>query len=116
MLRQLCRFASGIWRLRSDDPIIHPPAVRGSSVRALMMTLSQDRLLDDKFNETDMRMIADNMVADLVGSAVVAQAPKPPVVLITFGEEPHRRAHRHEEHDRQDPHRGYQERQVQVYR
>ena len=30
--------------------------------------MSQDRLLDDKFNESDMRMIADSMIASLTGS------------------------------------------------
>lgn len=46
--------------------------------------ISEQRLLDDKFNETDMRMIADEMVKSLTGSAVVAEAKKPPVVLVTL--------------------------------
>ncbi len=46
--------------------------------------ISQARLLDDKFNETDMRMIADQMVQSMVGSAVVQEAKRPPVVLITL--------------------------------
>ncbi len=46
--------------------------------------ISQARLLDDKFNETDMRMIADTMVTSMTGSAVVQEAKRPPVVLITL--------------------------------
>lgn len=46
--------------------------------------LSQDRLLDDKFNESDMRQIAQSMVDSLVGSPVVREAKKPPVVLVTM--------------------------------
>lgn len=46
--------------------------------------LSQDRLLDDKFNESDMRMIADSMVKSLVDSAVIREAKKRPVVLVTM--------------------------------
>jgi len=46
--------------------------------------LSEDRLLDDKFNESDMRRIADTMVASLVESAVVKESKKPPVVLVTL--------------------------------
>jgi len=46
--------------------------------------LSQDRLLDDKFNESDMRQIADTMVASLVESPVVKESRKPPVVLVTL--------------------------------
>ncbi|MBI1862405.1 MAG: penicillin-binding protein activator LpoB [Deltaproteobacteria bacterium] len=46
--------------------------------------MSEERHLDDKFNETDMRNIADTMVASLAGSWVVKDAKKPPVVLITL--------------------------------
>ncbi len=46
--------------------------------------MSEERLLDDKFNETDQRMIADTMIQSLTQSAVVAQAKKPPVVLVTL--------------------------------
>ncbi len=46
--------------------------------------VSQDRLLDDKFNEGDMRRIADAMVASLSGSAVVQGGAKRPVVLVTL--------------------------------
>src|SRR5690349_6000230 len=46
--------------------------------------ISQDRMLDDKFNEGDMRRIADEMVKSMTGSAVVQEAKKPPVVLITL--------------------------------
>lgn len=46
--------------------------------------MSEERLLDDKFNETDQRMIADTMIKSLTESAVVAQAKKPPVVLVTL--------------------------------
>ena len=34
--------------------------------------MSEERLLDDKFNETDMRMIADTMIKSLTESAVIA--------------------------------------------
>lgn len=46
--------------------------------------MSQDRLLDDKFNESDMRMIADTMIASLVESPVIKEHKKPPVVLVTL--------------------------------
>jgi uncharacterized protein (TIGR02722 family) len=46
--------------------------------------LSQDRLLDDKFNESDMRMIADTMITSLTGSPVIKELKKPPVVLVTL--------------------------------
>lgn len=46
--------------------------------------LSEDRLLDDKFNESDMRQIADTMVKSLTESAVIRDAKKPPVVLVTL--------------------------------
>ncbi len=46
--------------------------------------LSEDRLLDDKFNESDMRQIADTMVKSLTESLVIREAKKPPVVLVTL--------------------------------
>jgi len=46
--------------------------------------ISEERLLDDKFNETDMRQIADTMVKSLTESWVVKDSKKPPVVLITM--------------------------------
>lgn len=46
--------------------------------------MSEERLLDDKFNETDMRQIADTMVASLAESVVVKEAKKRPVVLVTL--------------------------------
>ena len=46
--------------------------------------LSEERLLDDKFNETDMRMIADTMVKSLSESPAIKEHKKPPVVLITM--------------------------------
>lgn len=46
--------------------------------------LAEDRLLDDKFNESDMRKIADTMVASLVDSPVVRDSKKPPIVLVTL--------------------------------
>lgn len=46
--------------------------------------LAEDRHLDDKFNESDMRRIADTMVASLVDSPVVKESKKPPVVLVTL--------------------------------
>jgi len=46
--------------------------------------LSQERLLDDKFNESDMKQIADTMVQSLVASTVIRDAKKPPVVLVTL--------------------------------
>jgi penicillin-binding protein activator len=46
--------------------------------------ISQDRLLDDKFNDADMRKIADTMIKSLTESAVVREAKKPPVVLVTL--------------------------------
>ncbi len=46
--------------------------------------LAEDRLLDDKFNEGDMRRIADAMVQSLTNSTVIASAKKRPVVLVTL--------------------------------
>lgn len=46
--------------------------------------MSEERLLDDKFNETDMRQIADTMVKSLTESPVIRDAKKPPVVLVTL--------------------------------
>jgi hypothetical protein len=46
--------------------------------------LSEDRLLDDKFNESDMRQIAESMVDSLIKSRLVAENPRPPVVLVTL--------------------------------
>lgn len=46
--------------------------------------MKEDRLLDDKFNESDMRQIADTMIASLVGSPVIQEHRKPPVVLVTL--------------------------------
>lgn len=46
--------------------------------------MAEDRLLDDKFNESDMRMIADTMVKSLTDSAVIRELKKAPVVLVTL--------------------------------
>lgn len=47
--------------------------------------MTQERLLDDKFNESDMKIIASNMIKSLTDSPVVAQRKgKPPVVLVTM--------------------------------
>jgi uncharacterized protein (TIGR02722 family) len=46
--------------------------------------MAEDRLLDDKFNETDMRQIADAMITSLVGSPVVLESKQRPVVLVTL--------------------------------
>ncbi|MCB0404160.1 MAG: penicillin-binding protein activator LpoB [Bdellovibrionales bacterium] len=46
--------------------------------------LSESRLLDDKFNETDMRLVAETMVNSLVGSRIISEAKKPPVVMVTL--------------------------------
>lgn len=46
--------------------------------------LSQDRLLDDKFNESDMRMIADTMIQSLASSPVIQEKKTRPVVLVTM--------------------------------
>ncbi len=46
--------------------------------------MAEDRLLDDKFNESDMRQIADTMIQSLTGSAVIAEGKKRPVVLVTM--------------------------------
>lgn len=39
-------------------------------------------LLDDKFNEADMQQMADNTIKAMVSCAWVANAPKPPVVVV----------------------------------
>jgi uncharacterized protein (TIGR02722 family) len=46
--------------------------------------MAEDRMLDDKFNEGDMRRIADSMVTSLTGSAIVQGSAKRPVVLVTL--------------------------------
>ena len=46
--------------------------------------MAEDRLLDDKFNETDMRKIADTMILSLTGSAVIKEQKKAPVVVVTL--------------------------------
>ncbi len=46
--------------------------------------VAEDRLLDDKFNESDMRRIADSMVESLVGSPLVKESTNRPVVLVTL--------------------------------
>ncbi len=46
--------------------------------------MAEDRLLDDKFNESDMRQIADTMIKSLTESAVIADVKKAPVVLVTL--------------------------------
>lgn len=46
--------------------------------------MSEERHLDDKFNETDMRQIAETMVQSLTESTVVKEAKKKPVVLVTL--------------------------------
>lgn len=46
--------------------------------------LSEDRLLDDKFNESDMRQIAQTMVGSLTESVIVKDSKKRPVVLVTM--------------------------------
>lgn len=39
-------------------------------------------LLDDRFNEADMQQMADNTVQEMTTCAEVAQAKKPPVVIL----------------------------------
>lgn len=46
--------------------------------------MSEDRLLDDKFNESDMRRIADFMAESMAASPMAKNAKKRPVVLITL--------------------------------
>lgn len=46
--------------------------------------LSKARLLDDKFNETDMRMIGDFIADSLSHSSVTKHYKKPPVLLVTL--------------------------------
>lgn len=46
--------------------------------------LSQERHLDDKFNETDMKEIATTMVQSLTESVVVKEQKNRPVVLVTL--------------------------------
>jgi len=49
-------------------------------------------LLDDKFNEADMQQMADTVIKAMVSCGYVANAPKPPVVVVE------RVANRTEEH------------------
>ena len=46
--------------------------------------MSEERLLDDKFNESDMRQIADTMVKSLTDSVVIREQKNRPVLLITL--------------------------------
>jgi penicillin-binding protein activator len=43
----------------------------------------EDVLLDDEFNESDMKLVADTLVGSLMKIPLIADAPKRPVVLIT---------------------------------
>jgi len=46
--------------------------------------INEERLLDDQFNESDMRRIAETMVQSLSESRVVSSVRRPPVVLVTL--------------------------------
>lgn len=46
--------------------------------------MNEERLLDDQFNESDMKRIADTMVESLTQSQVIGNVKKPPVVLVTL--------------------------------
>lgn len=46
--------------------------------------LSKDRLLDDKFNESDMRQMADSLVQSLTRSPLASEWKKRPVILVTM--------------------------------
>jgi penicillin-binding protein activator len=46
--------------------------------------MSQERLLDDKFNESDMRQIAETMVKSLTESVVIRERKDRPVLLVTL--------------------------------
>ncbi len=39
-------------------------------------------LLDDKYNEADMQQMADTIIKAMVGCNYVANAPKPPIVIV----------------------------------
>jgi uncharacterized protein (TIGR02722 family) len=39
-------------------------------------------LLDDKYNEADMQQMADTIIKAMVGCGYVANAPKPPIVIV----------------------------------
>src|ERR1035437_8026303 len=39
-------------------------------------------LLDDKFNEADMQQMADTVIKAMVACNYVANAPKPPIVIV----------------------------------
>src|SRR5689334_22069728 len=39
-------------------------------------------LLDDRFNEADMQQMADTIVRAMVACPEVANAPKPPIVIV----------------------------------
>jgi uncharacterized protein (TIGR02722 family) len=43
---------------------------------------SRIELLDDKFNESDMQQMADTVIKAMVACPYVANAPKPPVVIV----------------------------------
>jgi len=46
--------------------------------------INEERLLDDQFNETDMKKIAETMVESLSTSRVISSVRRPPVVLVTL--------------------------------
>jgi hypothetical protein len=46
--------------------------------------IAEERLLDDQFNESDMRRIADTMVESLTQSKLIGSVRRPPVVLVTL--------------------------------
>src|SRR4051812_9105999 len=43
---------------------------------------SRVELLDDKFNEADMQQMADTVIKAMVGCGYVANAQKPPIVIV----------------------------------
>lgn len=46
--------------------------------------IAEERLLDDQFNESDMRRIADTIIQSLSSSRVISSSRRPPVVLVTL--------------------------------
>ncbi|MFM8269508.1 MAG: penicillin-binding protein activator LpoB, partial [Pseudomonadota bacterium] len=46
--------------------------------------LNEERLLDDQFNESDMKRIADSMIESLSTSQILGEKRKPPIVLVTL--------------------------------
>ena len=45
--------------------------------------VKQENLLDDRWSETDMQKVVQDLVAGMVGHRSIANAPRPPILMVT---------------------------------